>query len=102
MRGARNILFVILFSSALPGCGSDASTEPGRLMLERTSPRPHHLATLPAHARYCARDTTLTIVSLAESWSAAVALKTRWPAGRRFSVDSVLAAEGSAAGALRQ
>lgn len=82
----------------LAACGSDgAPAAPGTMVLEQAR-RP-----LPAVARYCARDTMLSVVALDRDWSAAVALRASWPpdSTRRFTIDSALGVTGSASIAAR-
>ena len=87
---------------AATGCGAaDRLLHPvGRLQLQRDGAGP--LLDVPAEARFCGADSTLSIVGANRSWSAAVALRTSWPAARlEFTIDSVIGAAGSAAVAAR-
>ena len=88
------------------GCGSGDPHLPagsGRLVLTRTAPSRKTLLDLPALARYCERDSTLSIVAIGGDWTGALAVRTAWPISRqtRFPVDSALGGAGSGAVAAR-
>ena len=54
-----------------------------------------------ASARYCDRDSTLTIISIGSRWSAVIGMRTTWPPVRRFTVDTAIGLIGTAAVAAR-
>lgn len=72
-----------------------------RLSLERVAPKPAHLGDMPARAIYCARDSTLTIVTEGGPWSAAIAMRTVLPPQTHFPVTSPPAMYGNAVVAAR-
>jgi len=88
---------------ACDAAGDGGAAAAGRLRLSRTD---HHRATLvdqAALARYCERDSTLSVAAVGERWSSAVAVRTAWPlaAAARLEVAPLLAAGPSAALAVR-
>lgn len=101
MRG--RVFFLPIAAAAVVACpGEPAAPGTGRLVLERTEPDPRTLLDAPARARYCARDSLVTIVAVDRSWSAAIALRTPWPEVTLFSVDTTASILGTAALAARR
>jgi len=83
------------------GCGSDDAADQvrgsGRFILTRSAPAPRTLVDGPAVARFCARDSILSVVVLGDRWNAALALRTAWPLTRHFSLDTLPDGIGTAA-----
>ena len=70
----------------------------GHLRLDRVGQGPRLVLDIPVEGLLCEADTTLSIVGSDGSWSAAIALRTAWPATtREFAIDSVVRGLGSAA-----
>ena len=101
MRG--RFLFLVISISGIVACpsGRDGASDSAHLVIERASPHPAHLLNATAHARYCSRDSSLTIVAVGTDWSAVVGLRTMWPPSGVFTVDTAPAGIGTAAVALR-
>ena len=94
----------LLAVACLAGCprwDSRRTDTSGTMTIARTAPRPAQLGKLDARARYCARDSVLSIVATSSSWSAAVAMHTGRPFMRRFTVATQASSPGVAALALR-
>jgi hypothetical protein len=84
---------------ASPGAGGDASA--GRLELTTAS---GPLLSDPVEAAWCARDSTLALISTGRDWVVAVAVRAgRWPldSSSSFAVASTLSGVGVAAVAVR-
>jgi len=95
------LLALTLVAACRSGNGGTAD-RPGRLRIERTAPRAAVLLDQSAVARFCALDSTLSIVAVGEDWSAAVALRSAWPlVATSFPVTSPLGDAGSGAVAAR-
>lgn len=99
---------VFLFGALALGaaCGSGearAGQRSGRLVISRVSRGPQTLLDLPALARYCEQDSTLSIVAVGDQWSGAVAMHSAWPvtSGQPFTIANTLGAAGSGAVAVR-
>jgi hypothetical protein len=98
---------VLLFSGCMMaalGCGvaDRLLGRSGRLRLERTGRSSGGMLDVPAEAAFCAADSTLRITGADRSWTAAIALRTAWPATTLdFAIDSVMDGPGSAAVAAR-
>ena len=70
----------------------------GHLRLDRVGQGPRLVLDVPVEALLCEADTTLSIVGSDGSWSAAIALRTAWPAtAHEFAIDSIVRGLGSAA-----
>jgi hypothetical protein len=99
--------FCVLASAILAGAATGCRREQaaadgwGRLVLERTAPHPASLGELRVHARYCSRDSLLSIVGADDAWSAALALRTVWPSERHFTLDTLSGGIGTAVVAAR-
>ncbi len=101
MRG--RFFFLVISISGIVACpsGRDGASDSAHLVIERASPHPAHLLNAAAHARYCSRDSSLTIVAVGTDWSAVVGMRSAWPPTGAFTADSALAGIGTAAVALR-
>ena len=94
---------VLFFSGCMMGalgCGTAERLlgRSGRLRLERAGRSSGGLLDVPAEAAFCAADSTLRITGADGSWTAAIALRTTWPApSLEFAIDSVVGGPGSAA-----
>jgi len=98
----RVFLLALLLVAACRSGNGRAADRPGRLRLSRTAPHAGVLLDQAAVARFCALDSTLSIVAVGQDWSAAVALRSAWPlATTSFPVASPLGAAGSGAVAAR-
>jgi hypothetical protein len=100
----RDFLLSALVVTACASGDAGAGDRSGRLVLTRETPRRETLLDTPATARYCDRDSTLSIVAVSDEWSAAVAMRSVWPfnaAESSFVVASTLGAGGSGAVAAR-
>jgi hypothetical protein len=97
------VFTIAILAGAATGCRREQAAADGwgRLVLERTAPHPASLGELHAHARYCSRDSLLSIVGTADAWSAALALRTVWPGERHFTLDSLPGGIGTAMVAAR-
>jgi hypothetical protein len=99
----RGLLFSGCMMAAL-GCSTAERLlgRSGRLRLERAGRSSGGLLDVPAEAAFCAADSTLRITGADRSWSAAIALRTTWPAtSLEFAIDSLIGGPGSAAVAAR-
>lgn len=96
-------VFLVFVSVALTACpgGRDGEFGGGRLIIERTSPDPASLVDADATARYCERDSVLTIISIGSRWSAVIGMRTTWPPIRQFTADTAVGGIGTAAVAAR-
>ena len=99
---------VFLFTAwFVTGCASrdlpGAAERSGRLVLTRESPRQRTLLDMPATARYCERDSSLSIVAVSDDFSGALSMRSTWPvaATTRFIIASPLGDAGSGAAAAR-
>lgn len=104
MHGRFFCVFIVLLAGAA-ACRRHVPVPDGAgtLVLERTAPDSARLGELPVRARYCGRDSLLSIVGFDASWSAALALRTTWPSGSlHFTLDTLPAGIGTAAFAARQ
>jgi hypothetical protein len=78
-----------------------AANVPGRLSLD-LKPSARRPVRLPVRVLVCAEDTTVMVVGADKEWSAAIAMRTPWPASvREFAVDSHVRGPGSAGFGLR-
>lgn len=99
----RVFLGAVLLGAA---CGSgdvEPADQSGRLVLRRGSPADPAMLDMPAIARYCERDSTLSIVAVGDAWSGALAMRSAWPIlhETRFAVAAPLGEVGSGAAAAR-
>ena len=72
-----------------------------QLSLERSAPKPAHLADMPARLIYCSLDSTLTVVTEGGPWSTAISMRTILPPQRHFLVTSPPAMFGNAVVGVR-
>ena len=104
MTGLRLVIAALVLSTACrQGESAPGVDGSGLLVLERTEPSSEQLLRVPAVARYCERDSVLSIVGMSSTWSAALALRTGWApdTGRDFTVGPALDSVGTAAAAAR-
>lgn len=103
MRGRLVFLVpVFLVLVACPDDGASPGASSATLELQQTEPRSERFIDAPALVRYCERDSVLSVVTVAEPWSGAIALRTPWPPLTRFTIDSIRRDPGFAAFALRR
>lgn len=103
MHGRSFVLSLMLCSGCGAGDAASAAEHSGRLVLERAGERRLTLLDEPAIARYCERDSLLSIVAVSRRWSVAIALRTAWPADTTtpYTVELLPGAPGTAALAAR-
>ena len=80
MAGRCRVLGFVLCIAACAGEPGGEAPAAGRLTLEVVPAAGLPGATIPVRAAYCLRDSTVTITGSTNAWSAAVALRTSWPA----------------------
>jgi hypothetical protein len=100
MRG--RFLFPSLIAAAA-ACSGAPADDPGagHLVLERTAPTSEVLLDAVASARYCERDSVLTILGIGDRWSAVIGMRTAWPPAREYRADTIVGELGTAAFAAR-
>lgn len=99
----RVFLLASLLGTACSSGDAPAGERSGRLVLTRTAPARLTLLDMPALARYCERDSSLSVVAVGASWAGALAMRTVWPLNEetQFAVAATLGGAGSAAVAAR-
>jgi len=101
MRG--RFFFAVTAMAGLVACPGGDGTAKGsaHLVVERSAPHAARLVDAVARARYCPRDSTLTIIAVGSAWNAVVGMRTAWPPSGTLTVDSALRGIGTAAVAVR-
>lgn len=97
------LLFGLLAAGACKDRPADNTEASGNFALTVTAPARATLIDAPVVARYCERDTVLSLWARQGSWIAAMALRTRWPfdSARVLPVSAVTEQRGTAMLALR-
>jgi hypothetical protein len=98
----------LLLAASLPGCsgarpGAHTASVDGRLTVHRVTAPGGIVLDAPAQARYCATDSTVTVIAVGRSWAGGVAVRTALPVERptTFRVGRVLDTLGVATAAFR-